>query len=72
MKKLIVCFVLAAFAALPVVAGEKCCKEKAKVVAEAAADKAACADKDKAASACTKTPSKQTVLSPKAAASKKS
>ncbi|MEO5803792.1 MAG: hypothetical protein ABIR24_09695 [Verrucomicrobiota bacterium] len=67
MKKLIVCFALAAFAALPVFAGEKCCKDKNKV---------ACADKAKAEcaskSACSKTPSKQTLLSPKAAELKKS
>jgi len=62
MKKIIVCFALAAFAALPVFAGEKCCKDK---------DKAACTDKAKTAcagkSACSKTPSKQALLSPKAA-----
>ncbi len=68
MKKLIVCFALAAFAATPVFAGEKCCKEK-----KACADKAkmecpvksakACKDKR----ACSKAPSKQSLLSPKAA-----
>lgn len=73
MKKLIVCFALAAFAALPVFAGEKCCKDK---------NKAACADKAKAEcpaksacaskSACSKSPSKQSLLSPKAVESKKS
>ncbi|MEO7296956.1 MAG: hypothetical protein ABI042_00105 [Verrucomicrobiota bacterium] len=65
MKKLIVCFALAAFAAMPVFAGEKCSKNKA-----------TCADKDKVACAgkseCSKTPSKQSLLSPKAAEAKKS
>lgn len=76
MKKIIVCFALAAFAALPVFAGEKCCKDK---------NKAACADKAKAdcpsksakacdgkTSACSKTPSKESLLSPKASDAKKS
>ena len=75
MKKIIVCFTLAAVAALPVFAGEKCCKDKA---ACAGKDKAACADKAKTEckdqSACTKTPSsKKSLMSPKAAdTSKKS
>lgn len=60
MKKLIVCFALAAFAATPVFAGEKCCKDK-----KACADKAKMECKGK--TACSKTPSKQSLLSPKAA-----
>ena len=59
MKKIIVCFALAAVAALPVFAGEKsakapACSEKAK---------AECASK----SACSKSVTKQSILSPKAA-----
>jgi len=65
MKKLIVCFALAAFAATPVFAGEKCCKDK-----KACADKAKMECKGK--SACSKAPSKQSILSPKASESKKS
>ena len=67
MKKIIVCFALAAFAAVPVFAGEKCCKAK---------EKAACADKAKAEcaskSACSKQASKkEALLSPKASGAQK-
>ncbi len=68
MKKIIVCFALASIAALPVFAGEKCCKDKkssgdkAKVECPSKSAKA-CADK----SACSKSVSKQSALkSPKA------
>ena len=75
MKKIIVCFALAAFAALPVFAGEKCCKDKDKAAC-ADKDKVACADKAKSAcaskSACSKAPSKESLLSPKATGQKKS
>ena len=64
MKKIIVCFVLAAITASPVFAGGKECKEKA-----------ACADKAKSAcagkGACSKSVSKQSILSPKAAEAQK-
>lgn len=64
MKKMIVCFALAAIASTPVFAGEKCCKDK-----KACADKAKTECKGK--SACSKTPSKESLLSPKAADSTK-
>ena len=74
MKKIVVCFALASIAALPVFAGEKCCKDK-----KACADKAKVECPTKSAkvcpsksSACSKTPSKESVLSPKAAEAKKS
>ncbi len=73
MKKIIVCFALASIVAMPVFAGENCSKDK-----KACADKAKteCASKTAKAcsgekSACSKSVSKQTVLSPKAAEAKK-
>ena len=73
MKKIIVCFALASIAAVPVFAGEKACKDKA-----AACDKAKTECPSKTAkvcpsekSACSKSASKQALLSPKAAEVKK-
>lgn len=70
MKKLIVCFALASIAALPVFAGEKsdkkACSDKAK--AECATKSAKACPSSK--SACDKSVSKQSVLSPKAAEQK--
>jgi hypothetical protein len=72
MKKLFVCFSLAAFALTPVFAGEKCCKDKAaadqaKAACPVKSAKAACPSQ----SACSKSVSKKSVLSPKAAEAKK-
>jgi len=65
MKKIIVCFALAAVAALPVFAGEKSDKASTPCAEKA---KAACAGK----SACGKSVTKQSILSPKAAEAQKS